>query len=145
MSVEDLENYEVASQLALYREYKDVMALFSYAVETERRFYLTNKVEVTPRPVGDTVYFEVLMTDVWVWDLYRTNRFVKTVRVYAIHDVNIEERLPNQEFSVPDLPAVDALGDVDTLQVPDDLNGLDHLGGTDSQDNPGENTGDFPA
>ena len=40
MSAEDLENYETDAQMALYREYKDVMSLFSYAVETDRRFYL---------------------------------------------------------------------------------------------------------
>ena len=44
MSAEDLENYETDAQMALYREYKDVMSLFSYAVETDRRFYLANQV-----------------------------------------------------------------------------------------------------
>ena len=47
MSAEDLENYETDAQMALYREYKDVMSLFSYAVETDRRFYLANQVDVT--------------------------------------------------------------------------------------------------
>ena len=46
MSAEDLENYETDAQMALYREYKDVMSLFSYAVETDRRFYLANQVDV---------------------------------------------------------------------------------------------------
>ena len=38
-----------------------------------------------------------------MWDVFRTNRFVKTVRVLSTHDVNVEERLPNQEFSIPDM------------------------------------------
>ena len=42
MSAEDLENYETEMELQLYREYRDVVGLFSYVVETERRFYLTN-------------------------------------------------------------------------------------------------------
>ena len=42
MSSEDLEKYEAEMELQLYREYRDVVGLFSYVVETERRFYLTN-------------------------------------------------------------------------------------------------------
>ena len=62
MSAEDLENYETDAQMALYREYKDVMSLFSYAVET----------------------------------------------AYSVRDVNVEERLPNQEFTVPEMPDFNA-------------------------------------
>ena len=69
MSAEDLENYETEAQMALYREYKDVMSLFSYAVETDRRFYLANQVDVTPHVQDGTLYFEVLMSDVWVQPL----------------------------------------------------------------------------
>ena len=103
MSAEELENYETDAQLALYREYRDGMSLFTHAVDTNRRFYLANHVEVIPRVSDGTVYFEVLMSAVWVWDVFRTNRFVKTVRVLSTHDVNVEERLPNQEFSIPDM------------------------------------------
>lgn len=38
MSIEDLEQYESEIELALYREYRDVVSLFAYVVETERRF-----------------------------------------------------------------------------------------------------------
>ena len=103
MSSEDLENYETEAQLALYREYQDVMPLFSYAVETDRRFYLANKVDVTPQVHEGTVYFEVVMNDVWVWDVFRTNRFVKSVRAFSLHDVNVEERLPSQDFTVTEI------------------------------------------
>ena len=65
MSAEELENYETDAQLALYREYRDVMSLFTHAVDTDRRFYLANHVEVIPRVSDGTVYFEVLMSDVW--------------------------------------------------------------------------------
>ena len=45
MSTEDLERYEAEIELQLYKEYKDVAPMFSYVVETERRFYLANDVE----------------------------------------------------------------------------------------------------
>ena len=92
MSAEDLEKYETEMELQLYREYRDVVGLFGYVVETERRFYLTNAVEVTPRSTeGGEVYFEVTMSDAWVWDMYRPARFVKNVRVLTFKDVNVEE------------------------------------------------------
>ena len=49
MSAEDLERYEADLELELYREYRDVVGLFTYVVETERRFYLANSVDVQPR------------------------------------------------------------------------------------------------
>jgi len=102
MSAEDLEKYEAEMELQLYREYRDVVGLFSYVVETERRFYLTNHVEVTPRSTDGEVWFEVSMADAWVWDMYRQARFVKNVRVLTFKDVNVEE-LARTELSV-DLP-----------------------------------------
>jgi hypothetical protein len=101
MSAEDLEKYETEMELQLYREYRDVVGLFGYVVETERRFYLTNAVEVTPRSTdGGDVYFEVTMSDAWVWDMYRPARFVKTVRVLTFKDVNIEE-LDKPDLELP--------------------------------------------
>lgn len=52
MSAEDLDNYETDAELALYREYRDVIKLFKYVVETERRFYLANKVDFNVRSAG---------------------------------------------------------------------------------------------
>jgi len=100
MSAEDLENYETEMELQLYREYRDVVGLFSYVVETERRFYLANQVDLQVRSVGGEVFFEVTMTDAWVWDVYRPARFVKSVRVVTFKDVNVEELAPN-ELQVP--------------------------------------------
>jgi len=91
MSAEDLENYETDMELALYREYRDVVGLFSYVVETERRFYLANNVDLQVRSAAGEVYFELTLTDAWVWDVYRSARFVKTVRVVTFKDVNVEE------------------------------------------------------
>ncbi|MFC4050924.1 DUF2469 domain-containing protein [Actinomadura syzygii] len=101
MSAEDLEKYETEMELQLYREYRDVLGLFGYVVETERRFYLTNSVDLQVRSVENgEVYFEVTMQDAWVWDMYRPARFVKNVRVVTFKDVNVEE-LAKSEFELP--------------------------------------------
>ena len=90
-------------ELSLYREYKDIVGQFTYVVETERRFYLANSVELPhPAPDGE-VYFELRMSDAWVWDMYRPARFVKQVRVITFKDVNIEE-LEKPELRLPDTP-----------------------------------------
>ena len=100
MSAEDLENYETEMELQLYREYRDVVGLFSYVVETERRFYLCNAVDLKVRTEGGDVYYEVSMGDAWVWDMYRPARFVKNVRVVTFKDVNVEE-LAKSELELP--------------------------------------------
>ena len=91
VSGEDLERYETEIELALYREYRDVLPMFAYVVETERRFYLTNSVKMEARSENGSVYFELELADAWVWDMYRPARFVATVRVVTFKDVNIEE------------------------------------------------------
>jgi len=92
MSTDDLEQYEADMELQLYREYRDVVGLFTYVVETDRRFYLTNHVDVQVRQTdGGEVFFEATMSDAWVWDMYRPARFVKNVKVLTFKDVNVEE------------------------------------------------------
>jgi hypothetical protein len=97
MSTEDLENYEADRELALAQEYQDVVGMFRYAVETERRFYLCNEVDLQVAAEGARPLVEVHLRDAWVWDLYRKSRFVPTVRVVTYKDVNIEE-LPHPEL-----------------------------------------------
>ncbi|HEU5300854.1 MAG: DUF2469 domain-containing protein [Acidimicrobiia bacterium] len=91
MSAEDLERYETEIELQLYREYRDVLPLFRYVVESERRFYLANHVDVRVENEGGQIYFRIEMNDAWVWDMYRPARFVTNVRVLTFRDVNIEE------------------------------------------------------
>ena len=100
MSAEDLENYETEMELSLYKEYRDVVGQFTYVVETERRFYLANQVDLQVRSGGGEVFYELRLADVWVWDIYRSNRFVRSVRVVTFKDVNIEE-LNKQDLSLP--------------------------------------------
>lgn len=101
MSAEDLEEYEAGLELQLYKEYKSVVGIFKYAVETERRFYLCNAVDLKVRSEGGDVYYEVSMGDAWVWDMYRPARFVKSAKVLTFRDVSIEE-IVQSELQVPD-------------------------------------------
>jgi hypothetical protein len=97
MSAEDLERYEAEIELQLYKEYKDVAPMFAYVVETERRFYLANEVNRTVHGADGRTYVELQLKDAWVWDMYRTTRFVASVTIVTFKDVNIEE-LPRQEL-----------------------------------------------
>jgi hypothetical protein len=101
MSAEDLEKYEAEMELQLYREYRDVVGLFTHVVETERRFYLTNDVELNVRSSDNgEVFFEVTMRDAWVWDMYRPARFVKNVNIEELAKADLE--VPDEK---PDFPA----------------------------------------
>ena len=91
MSDEDIERYEDDMELRLWQEYRDVLPMFAYVVETERRFYLANEVHVEAKRDGGQVFFELELRDAWVWDMYRPARFVANVRVVTFKDVNIEE------------------------------------------------------
>jgi uncharacterized protein DUF2469 len=91
MSAEDLERYETEIELQLYREYRDVLPMFAYVIETERRFYLANTVNLNVRHENGQIYFELELNDAWVWDMYRPARFVNHVRVVTFKDVNVEE------------------------------------------------------
>jgi hypothetical protein len=97
MSAEDLERYETEIELQLYQEYRAVLPMFRYVVETERRFYLANEVQMHARNENGRPYFEIELADAWVWDMYRPARFVSSVRVVTFKDVNVEE-LPEKDL-----------------------------------------------
>ena len=91
LSTEDLEDYESEVELQLYREYKDVCPMFTYWVETERRSYLANHVDVQARTEGGRTWFEVELRDAWVLDMFRTNRFLPSTRLLSFKDIVVEE------------------------------------------------------
>lgn len=95
MSSEDLEQYEAEIELALYREYRDVISMFTFVVETDRRFYLANEVVRISAPGNALVEYE--LKDAWVWDMYRQTRFLNSVRVSSTRGVTVEE-LPEREM-----------------------------------------------
>jgi hypothetical protein len=82
-------------------------------LETERRFYLANQVDLQRREGPGGGWFELELTDAWVWDMYRPARFVSRVRVVTTRDVNVEE-LAHKE-----LAADDALKEGVPLERPD--------------------------
>jgi hypothetical protein len=88
MSDDDIERFEDERELELYREYRDVLPMFSHVVETDRRFYLANGVKLERSGDG---WLEVTLEDAWVWDMFRPARFVTRVQVLTRHDVNVEE------------------------------------------------------
>ncbi|MGZ5353951.1 MAG: DUF2469 family protein [Actinomycetota bacterium] len=94
---DDIERFEEERELELYREYRDVVPMFRFVVETERRFYLANRVEIDHREGG---WVEVRLSDAWVWDMFRPARFVSTVRVLTRRDVNVEELRREDEPAV---------------------------------------------
>ncbi|MEY4361154.1 MAG: hypothetical protein RL391_460 [Actinomycetota bacterium] len=98
MGTDDLEDFEAERELQLAQEYQDVAAMFRYAVETERRFYLANKVDVTVSGDTSRPLIHVELTDAWVWDMYRKSRFVPKVKILTFKDVNVED-LPRDEVS----------------------------------------------
>jgi hypothetical protein len=100
MDENDFDDYDREAELALFREYRTVADTFRYVIETERRLYLANEVDFKRVDTATDFYFELVMSDVWVWDIYRTDRFVKTVRVLTFKDVNIEE-LTGKAFDIP--------------------------------------------
>ena len=100
MEPDEIDEYEAQLELALYREYRDIVRTYRYVVETERRFYLTNDVEVVPHTEHGDTWFELRLKDAWVWDMYRPARFIKNVRVLTFRDVNVEE-LAHEDHEFP--------------------------------------------
>ena len=97
MSEEDLERYEAEIELGLVQEYRAVLPVFSYVIETERRFYLANEVLLKVRSDTTPACIKLELKDAWVWDMYRAARFVPSVRILTFRDVNIE-RLPKEDL-----------------------------------------------
>jgi uncharacterized protein DUF2469 len=97
MSSEDLERFETDMELALYREYRDVLPMFRYVIETERRFYLCNEYRLDHHDDDSGTWFELTLQDAWVWDVFRPARFVAQVKVNTFRDVNIEELSKTQD------------------------------------------------
>ena len=101
MSDEDIERVEDEMELRLWREYRDVVQMFRHVVATEQRFYLANQVKLEKHDSPGGAWFELELTDAWVWDIYRPTRFLTRVHVVTTNDVNIEE-LSHKEIAPDD-------------------------------------------
>ena len=125
MNGDDLDEYESKLELSLYREYKDVVSMFSHVVETERRFYLANHVQLETKSANGRTWFELELRDAWVWDMYRPARFVSHVRVVTFKDVNVEQLSHPEkwdELSGPEQPS-EQPSDQPPDQTPDEPSG----------------------
>ena len=95
-SIDELDMYEAEKRLKLYNEYQDATRVFAYYVETELRAYLANAVDVEPIPAPGGTYFKVALTDVWIYEAERPNRFVPEVLLYDVGPVHVQ-RLRGEE------------------------------------------------
>ena len=57
MEENEYEDYDRQAEVALYREYRDVVGTFKFVIETERRFYLANEVELKRIDTSTDFYF----------------------------------------------------------------------------------------
>lgn len=90
-SIDELDMFEADRRLALYNEYRDAARVFTYYVETELRAYLANGVVVEPVPSPGGMYFKVTLTDVWIYEAERMNRFVPEAVIYSVSDVHVQK------------------------------------------------------
>ena len=96
-SIDELDMFEADRRLALYNEYRDVAKVFTYYIETELRAYLSNEVEVEPVAGNAGVYFKVTLTDVWIYEAERINRFVPEAVIYSVNDVHVQRLKGDEE------------------------------------------------
>src|SRR5450759_306405 len=80
--IDELDMHEAQLRMKLYDEYRDAVKVFTFYVETELRAYLANEVECVPENGPGGLSFKVTLTDVWIYEAERLNRFVPEVVVY---------------------------------------------------------------
>ena len=90
-SIDELDMYEAQKRLALYNEYRDAIRVFTYYVETELRAYLCNDYTIEPVPAPGGTYFHVRLTDAWIYEAERPQRFVPEVEIYEVGPVHVQK------------------------------------------------------
>ena len=89
-SIDELDIYEAEKRLALYNEYRDAIRVFTFYVETELRAYLCNEVQVDPVSQHGGTYFKATLTDAWIYEAERPQRFVPEVILYEVGPVHVQ-------------------------------------------------------
>jgi hypothetical protein len=89
-SLDELDMYEAERRLHLYNEYRDAARVFTYYIETELRAYLCNGVAVDAVAGSAGPYFKVTLTDAWIYEAERINRFVPEVIIWSVNDVHVQ-------------------------------------------------------
>lgn len=98
-SIDELDLHEAERRLALYNEYRDAIRVFTYYVETELRAYLCNEYEVEPVPAPGGTYFKVTLTDAWIYEAERPQRFVPEVIIYEVGPVHVQKVRAEDELA----------------------------------------------
>ncbi len=96
-SIDELDIYEAEKRLALYNEYRDAIRVFAFYVETELRAYLSNEVDVEPVQGPGGVFFKVTLTDAWIYEAERPQRFVPEVVIYEVGPVHVQRLRGDEE------------------------------------------------
>ena len=96
-SIDELDLREAEYRIKLYEEYRGAGGVFNYYIETELRAYLANEAIVEPVTSAGGVYFKVTLTDVWIYEAERTNRFVPETIIYSVNDVHVQKLKPEGE------------------------------------------------
>ena len=99
-SIDELDMYEADMRKRLYDEYRDAIRVFTYYVETELRAYLCNEVDVEPVPAPGGTYFKVTLSDAWIYEAERPQRFVPEVVVYEVGPVHVQKLRGDDEVGV---------------------------------------------
>lgn len=95
-SVDKLELLEADNDLAVYSEFREAIKVFRYHIDTDLRTYLCNEVDVEPVSLEHGgVYFKVTLTDAWVYEAARAQRFVPEVTLYEMTPVHIQRLREN--------------------------------------------------
>ncbi|MGV8082281.1 MAG: DUF2469 family protein [Coriobacteriia bacterium] len=89
-SIDELDMFEAERRLKLYGEYQDAIRVFEYYVETELRAYLANGVDVDAVTGNGGTYFKVTLTDAWIYEAERPQRFVPEVVIYEVGPVHVQ-------------------------------------------------------
>lgn len=95
--IDELDMHEAQLRMKLYDEYRDAVKVFNYYVETELRAYLANGVDIEPQNGPGGLFFKVTLTDVWIYEAERLNRFVPEVVVYSVNDVHVQRLRDDDE------------------------------------------------
>lgn len=90
-SIDELDIFEAEKRLALYNEYREAIRIFSYYVETELRAYLCNFQSVEPVAAPGGTYFKVTLTDAWIYEAERPQRFVPEVVIYEVGPIHVQK------------------------------------------------------
>jgi hypothetical protein len=90
-SIDELDMYEAEKRLALYTEYRDAIRVFGFYVETELRAYLCNAVDVEPVSAPGGTFFKVTLSDAWIYEAERPQRFVPEVVIYEVGPVHVQK------------------------------------------------------